>query len=132
MPPFKRLAFAGLAVDAPLVALFLIYANVRGAVSVVAGGGLALALYGMLYWIVAHGLEDADSARATRGTPGGNSLSVMRFAAAMIGKYVLIGALLFLAWKTGYLAALPFVAGFVVCQIAITWLSVRQMKKPIA
>ncbi|SRR5579883_2723298 len=131
LPPFGKLAMVGLLVDAPFIAVAMIGGNLRFAVSLLAGWALAVGVYGMLYWIVARGL-DMFSGDERAGAKGDSSLSVMGFAAAMIAKYLLVAALLFIAWKTGYLTLFPFLGGFVLAQIGITVTTVRQMKKPVA
>lgn len=132
LPPFGRLAAVGLAVDAPFIAFALIEGNVRAAVSLAAGWALAIAVYGMLHLIVGRGLDFFTPDRPAAGARTNNTGSIAGFAAAMIGKYVLIGALLFLVWRTGYLAVFPFLGGFLLAQIAIIWFTLRRMKKPIA
>ena len=132
LPAFGKLAIAGLLVDLPFIALAMIGGNLRIAVSLLAGWGLAVGVYGLLHVIVGRGLDFFTPQKPANGGQRGSMLSIFQFAGAMVGKYLLIGALLFIAWKTGYLAFFPFLGGFVLAQIGITVASVRQMKKPAA
>lgn len=132
LPAFSRLALVGLAVDAPFIAFALIAGNVKAAISLAAGWGLAAAVYGMLHFIVGRGLDFFTPEKPATGSQAGNMTSIAGFAAAMIGKYLVIGALLYAIWRTGYLAVLPFLGGFVLAQVGIIVFTVRHMKKPIA
>jgi hypothetical protein len=47
----------------------------------------------------------------------------------MMAKYVIIVGLLYLLWRTGYMDVRPFLGGFILAQIGITWMSVSHSKK---
>jgi len=129
LPPIGRIALAGLAANAPFIAFFLLEANVRTAVGMVAGLGLALTIYGLLHAIIGRGVDMFRAEDESDLGSGGKSISAMGFVGLMMGKYVVVAALLFFAWRTGYLEVIPFIAGFLLAQIAITWMSVSQSKK---
>ncbi|HEX5324515.1 MAG TPA: hypothetical protein VFW40_12060 [Capsulimonadaceae bacterium] len=128
LPPFGKLALAGLAVDAPFIAFAMIAGNLKLAVSLAAGYLLALAVNGMQHAILGPGLDLMSLAKPDNDRSG-SSMSVLGFVAAMMGKYVLIGALLFIAWRTHYLLVLPFLGGFLLAQIGITCVAFAQSKK---
>jgi hypothetical protein len=130
LPPFGKLAIAGLVVDAPFIAFALIAGNLKLAVSLAAGYLLALAVNGMQHVIVGPGLDLVSLAKPDNDRSG-SSMSVLGFVAAMMGKYVLVAALLFLAWRTHYLLVLPFLGGFLLAQIGITCVAVAQSKKKL-
>jgi hypothetical protein len=129
LPPFGRLAAIGFAVNAPFIGIALMSGDIKAAVSLFFGYGLAIAIYGMLHAIIARGLgmfTEGDDAKTSEASRTGQSLA---FVMLMMSKYVLIGLFLFLAWRTQYMQVLPFIGGFLLAQIAITWVSVAQSKK---
>ena len=119
---------AGFVVDAPFIAFAMIAGNLRLAISLLAGYGLALVINGMQAAIIGPGLDLMAMAKPDNDRSG-NPISVMGFVAAMMGKYVLVAALLFIVWRTHYLQGLPFLGGFLLAQIGITWVSVAQSRK---
>jgi hypothetical protein len=131
LPSFSRIALAGILANAPFIAFFLISANVKMAVGMLAGYGLSLTIFGLLHAIIGHGLDIFAGEDSTGSVSAGKSISAMGFVALMMGKYILVAALLFLVWRTGYLDVRPFLAGFLIAQIAVTWMSVAQSKKPL-
>jgi hypothetical protein len=127
LPPFGRLALIAFVVDAPLIGFALVRGNLRIALSLFAGWVLAIAIYGLLHMIIGRGLDLlTDSGGRSQA---GRTAQSLAFVILTLGKYVLIGLLLFAAWRTSYLELLPFLGGYVLAQIAITWLSVAQSKK---
>jgi hypothetical protein len=131
LPPLKKLANVALLANAPFVALFMLLGNLRSAVSMVAGCALAMVVYGMLHAIIARGLDYFTVEGGVAATQASKNMVSAGFVALMIGKYVAVGALLFLVWRANYLQVLPFIGGFAFAQIAVTWVSVAETKKTI-
>lgn len=128
LPAFGLLARAAFAVNAPVLAWLLIEGRLWTALSVLAGLGVGLAVYGSLHLFVGRGLEPfLPSIRGQAKPPTGGATAV--FAILLPLKYLLIGGLMYLLIRGGHLSLFWFVVGFLITQVSVTAATVLHLAK---
>ncbi|MBV9848745.1 MAG: hypothetical protein JO250_03560 [Armatimonadetes bacterium] len=128
LPAFRPLAGTAFAANAPLLAWLLIAGRLGTALSVLAGLGVGLAVYGSLHLFVGRGLDSFVAGIRGRATPPTGGATTL-FAVLLPLKYLLIGGLMFLLIRGGHLSLFWFVIGFLVTQVAITVATVIHLAK---
>jgi vacuolar-type H+-ATPase subunit I/STV1 len=130
LPSFGRIALVGFVVDAPFIGAFLLRSDTRTAASLFCGYCLAVLFFGLLLVLMGRWLEVLRSAAGDGAR--GRSASTMGFVAAMMGKYVIIIAALYLVWRTGLMSAIPVIGGFLLAQITIMIVIIGDARKSMA
>lgn len=124
--PFRPLAIVAAAVNIPAFAGLLLIGHLWSAFSVLAGLGLGMAVYGSLHLFVGRGLEPFLPAVRGRSKPATGGMTFF-FALLLPLKYLALGGLMWLLWRSGHLSLVWLAAGFVTTQVAVTAAAVRQM-----
>ncbi len=128
LPAFGRLAAAAAAANAPLLAWALMTAHTRPAFSILAGLGLGLAVYGSLHLFVGRGLDPfVQGVRGKAHPKTGGATAV--FALLLPLKYLVLGGLMWLLWRTGQLSLLWFGVAFLVTQLSVTLAAVAHLAR---
>lgn len=128
MPPFSAMVKAAAAVNAVPIALFLTGKHFWPALGIFGGFVLGLAMGGLLYGFVNYGVSlfvpssPAQGQAQSAGQVGG-------FAALMVGKFLIIGALLFILIVLLKLSILWMVAGFLLTQTTMIGMTVSRLAK---
>lgn len=125
LPPFRPLAAAAFAANAPLLCWLLLTGQAASSLGLLAGLAIGLVLYGSLHLFVGRALEPLFAGirgQAKPSTGGAKSL----FVALLPLKFLLLGGLMFLLIRGGHLCIGWFAAGFVTTQVAVTATTVRR------
>lgn len=128
LPPFGRLALAAAAANTPLVAWALLTAHLRTAFSLAIGLGFGLGVYGALHLFVGRGLDPFVQNIRGKAKPATGGATAL-FALLLPLKYLVLGGLLWLLWRTGDLSLLPFGIGFLATQLAVTLTAVAHLTR---
>jgi hypothetical protein len=128
LPAFDRLAGTAAAANAPLLAWALLTDHQRPAFSLVAGLGLGLAVYGSLHLFVGRGLDPFVQGLRGKAVPKTGGATAL-FALLLPLKYLVLGGLMWLLWRTGGLSLLWFAAAFLITQLSITLTAVAHLAR---
>ena len=119
LPAFRALAVTAFAANAPVLAWAMMAGRLWLALSVLAGLGVGLTVYGSLHLFVGRGLDPIVAGiRGQAKPPVGGATTL--FAVLLPLKYLLIGGLMFLLVRGGHLNLFWFVVGFLITQVSVT------------
>jgi hypothetical protein len=128
LPAFGKLAVSAVLANAPLLMWALITRHGRPALSIVAGVVFGLAVYGALHLFVGRGLDPfVQNLRGKANAKTGGATAV--FALLLPLKYVVLGGLLWLLWRTGELNLLWFAVAFLIVQLSVTLTAVAHLTR---
>jgi len=128
MPPFGAMMKAAAGVNAVPIALFLTAKHLWPALGILGGFVLGLAMGGLLYGFVNYGVSLFVPSSASQGQAQ-SAGQVGGFAALMVGKFLVIGALLFVLVVLLKLSILWMVAGFLLTQATMIGMTVSRLAK---
>jgi hypothetical protein len=128
LPNFGLLSSAALASNLLLSVGLLGLGLGHAVVSVMAGWMVGLVVYGTLYLFVGRGLDPFVSRLRGKAKPSTAGQTLI-FGLMLPVKYLALGLLIWLIWRTGQLNLLWFSAGFIVTQISVTAATVAHMAR---
>lgn len=128
MPPLVAMIKLAAIVNAVPIALFLISKHVWPALGIFGGFVLGLAMGGLLYGFVNYGVSLFVPSSVGQGQAQ-SAGQVGGFAALMVGKFLVIGALLFVLVVLLKLSILWMVAGFLLTQLTMVGMTVSRLAK---
>lgn len=128
MPPFGAMIKLAAIVNAVPIALFLTAKHVWPALGILSGFVLGLAMGGLLYGFINYGLSLFVPSSVSQGQAQ-SAGQIGGFAALMVGKFLLIGALLFVVVVVLKLSILWMVTGFLLTQTTMIWMTVSRLAK---
>lgn len=128
LPPFRPLVITAFAATALPLAWLLLTVHMANALSLLAGFGVGIALYGSLHLFIGRALTPLFASIRGQAKPNvGGTKSL--FVALLPLKYLIIGGLMFALTRGGHLSLLWFVVGFLVTQVSITAATVRHLAR---
>lgn len=125
--PFRPLTMTAFAANAPLLAWLLLAGRLGTALSVLAGLGIGLAVYGSLHLFIGRGLEPFFAGIRGQAKPADGAKAL--FVALLPLKYLALGGLMFLLVRGGHLSIIWFAVGFLITQVSITVATVLHLAK---
>jgi hypothetical protein len=124
LPDLGALVRIALLANLPLIGFCLVTSKVRAGVSIGAGVVVALGVYTVLHAFAGRGLKLFVGVGADRA---GTAASKLLVAGAMILKFVVVGALIYVLLHGKYVGIVSFLVGFVVSQVAITMICLKRL-----
>ena len=128
LPPFRPLVVTAFAANAPVLSWLLLTGRLANALSLLAGFGIGIALYGSLHLFIGRALTPLFAGIRGQAKPNVGGTKVL-FVALLPLKYLVIGGLMFALVRGGHLSLLWFVVGFLTTQVFITAATVRHLAK---
>jgi len=127
LPMFRPLAVTAFAANAPLLAWLLLAGRLGTALSVLAGLGIGLAVYGSLHLFIGRGLEPFFAGIRGQAKPADGAKAL--FVALLPVKYLVLGGLMFLLVRGGHLSIAWFTVGFLITQVSVTVATVLHLAR---
>ncbi|MDR3709775.1 MAG: ATP synthase subunit I [Capsulimonadaceae bacterium] len=127
LPDMKRLATGAVLACLPLVAALLVLGHPHIALGAAAGTGVCIALYAFLRRFVAGVMGVLAPGAAGQVADPGVGAAKTLFLVGSIGKFIVIGIVLFVLISVLKANIFGFVAGFVVSQVAVTIIAVKHL-----
>ena len=128
LPAFRALAVTAFAATTPLLAWWLIAGRLGATLSVLAGLGVGLTVYGSLHLFVGRGLGLFVAGIRGQAKPSTGGATAL-FAILLPLKYLFIGGLMFLLIRGGHLSLFWFVVSFLITQVSVTVATVLHLVK---
>ena len=128
MPTLRSLISVAATANAPLIAWFLLLAQVRPAIGLLSGLALGIVVHSILYMIVtaATKLFGGSPANPTGHQKQGQTAG---FAGLMVGKFVIIVALFYTCVSILHVNLFWLMAGFLITQAAMTGATVLRLAR---
>lgn len=123
----NRLAGAALVASAPWFAFALLLRHIHIAIGMIAGVAICLTLYWLLHALVTRGMDMIVGGLRGRELVAHAGAAKAQFGMIMVGKFILLTALLWIALGMLKVSLLGFGLGFAVSQIAITVVAIKQL-----
>jgi hypothetical protein len=127
IPPLRKLVAAPLIANGLIVSFLLMEKHLLLALGITGGALIGLIIFSSLHYFAENifGLLIAPSAGTSSGAPGG----LMMLGVLTGGKFILVGALMFLMVAVMHLNVIAFVIGFFVTQICVSISVINRLAK---
>jgi hypothetical protein len=129
LPDLRRLASSALIACLPVIGVAFVLRFEKFGIGVLSGYAICVALYAFLRTFVTKGMDLIVGGIQGRADRSGDGLAKAKFAALSVGKFIVIGALMYSLLGMLHVNMIGFIAGFLVSQASITLVTLTRLKK---